>query len=73
MAPPVKPSDFARAVVGPEDNLAQAILKTYVILPYYLYKLVRWMFNADGSISFEFAQLICSVPCGDTEAPTEEG
>ena len=70
MPAPVKPSDFKRAVVEPGDTLAVAILKTFVILPYLRYKLVKWMFDSDGNISYEFAQMICSIQCNQTSATT---
>lgn len=65
MAANLKPSDFLQAVVQPEDNLAEAIKKTYVILPPLLYKLDKYFFNDDDTLSEQFLIDLCAIVCPD--------
>ncbi len=69
MAAPFKPSDFEQAIVLPEDNLAEAIKKTYVILPRLLYQLEHYFFNDDGTLAEQFLIDLCAIVC---PPPVEE-
>ena len=63
-----KPSDFLPAVVEPKDNLAEAIKKTYVVLPPFLYKLDKYFFNDDGTLGEQFLIDLCAIVCPDPAA-----
>jgi hypothetical protein len=60
---PVRPSDFHAVVVLADDSLATAIVKTYIRLPILLYKLFKYMFNADGTFTAEFQEDLCDLDC----------
>lgn len=70
MAAPFKPSDFRQAVVEPGDNLAEAIKKTYVILPKLLYQLDSYFFNDDGTLAEQFLADLCAIVCPPPEDTT---
>ena len=70
MAAPFTPNDFKAAVVEPGDSLAEAIKKTYVILPRLLYKLDKYFFNDDGTLAEGFLNDLCAIQC--PEEPIEE-
>lgn len=64
---PVRPSDFEALIVQPSDSLATGIIKTFIRLPALFYRLVAYLFTADGEISPEFEEDLCGLGCADNE------
>jgi len=61
MAAPVTNSEFEALIIEPDDSLATAIVKVFVKLPVLVYKIMRYFFNLDGTISPEFEADICAA------------
>jgi hypothetical protein len=69
---PVRPSDFENIIVTKDDSLGAGMVKVFIRLPILVYRLVRYMFEANGSFTQEFKDDLCALDCANP-TETEEG
>lgn len=60
---PVRPSDFEKLIIQPDDTLAAAIIKTFVRLPVLVWKLFDYILDDAGNLSSEFCQDLRDIGC----------
>lgn len=69
MGLPLKPSEVQEVVVLATDSICTGFVKTFIRFPVIFYKWYKWAYNADGSISDEYKQVICTA-CDITNPET---
>lgn len=60
---PVKPAQFRKLVVKPEDSLAAALIKAGILFPIAWWKNYRYMWKEDGTMTAQFQQDHCDIGC----------
>ena len=67
---PVKPSDFEKLIVKPEDTFADGLMK--VMRSFILFwRNYTYMFDAFGGITAEFEADLCAIGCGQEDEEEE--
>lgn len=68
---PVRPSQFEEILILPGDKLRERFRKTFVCLPPLIYKIIKYMFNADGTMTDQFCADLRAISCPDEEEEEE--
>ena len=69
MVAPVRPSDFQKVIVTPDDNPATAIMKL-IKCAILIFKLHNYMFDEGGYITDGFKDNICLIQCPTADTNT---
>lgn len=70
--PPVLPNEFKALIVKPDDFARDAIHKVYVLFPRLLAKLMRYMYNEDGTFAAAFCADVRAAWLQHCKPPEEE-
>lgn len=69
---PVRPSDFEQTIVLADDSVGTAIVKTFIRMPILFFRMIAYMFTANGSLSDAFKEQICNLSCAGDDSAEEE-